>query len=133
MSGYEVLQRLTTDEALREIPVVHDIGARRKGQCRALHRIGRGGTICQSPSTRCCCGARIGACLEKEAVYAIAKPCICGSLAEWNQKLEQRVKEQVALLDSSSGGSSVFFFPTARGTHRGRVGRTIRWQPTAAT
>src|SRR5437667_9250958 len=53
--------------------------------------------------------ARIGACLEKKRLRD-REALHLRELAEWNQKLEQRVKEQVALLDRL-GRLKRFFSP----------------------
>src|SRR5260221_12926920 len=53
--------------------------------------------------------ARIGACLEKKRLRD-REALHLRELAEWNQKLEQRVQEQVALLDRL-GRLKRFFSP----------------------
>jgi adenylate cyclase len=108
MSGYEVLQRLTADDALREIPVLMISALDEMDSVVRCIELGAADYL-PKPFDPVLLRARIGACLEKkrlrdrEAVHL-------RELAEWNQKLEQRVKEQVTLLDRL-GRLKRFFSP----------------------
>ena len=66
IDGYQVLSQMKADPALRDIPVIMISRARRDPERGPLHRDAERRIISTSRSTRCCCGARIGACLEKK-------------------------------------------------------------------
>jgi adenylate cyclase len=108
MSGYEVLQRLTADEALRGIPVVMISALDEMDSVVRCIELGAEDYL-PKPFDPVLLRARISACLEKkrlrdrEAVHL-------RELADWNHKLEQRVNEQVALLDRL-GRLKRFFSP----------------------
>ncbi|HET7757877.1 MAG TPA: response regulator, partial [Steroidobacteraceae bacterium] len=108
MSGYEVLQHLTADQALREIPVLMISALDEMDSVVRCIELGAEDYL-PKPFDPVLLRARIGACLEKkrlrdrEAVHL-------RELAEWNHKLEQRVQEQVALLDRL-GRLKRFFSP----------------------
>jgi len=108
MSGYEVLQRLTTDEALREIPVVMISALDEMDSVVRCIELGAEDYL-PKPFDPVLLRARIGACLEKKRLRD-REALHLRQLAEWNQKLEQRVKEQVALLDRL-GRLKRFFSP----------------------
>src|SRR5215468_514447 len=108
MSGYQVLQRITADETLREIPVLMISALDEMDSVVRCIELGATDYL-PKPFDPVLLRARIGACLEKkrlrdrEAVHM-------RELAEWNQKLEQRVREQVTLLERL-GRLKRFFSP----------------------
>jgi adenylate cyclase len=108
MSGYEVLQRLTADEALRKIPVVMISALDEMDSVVRCIELGAEDYL-PKPFDPVLLRARIGACLEKKRLRD-REALHLRQLAEWNQKLEQRVKEQVALLDRL-GRLKRFFSP----------------------
>jgi len=108
MSGYEVLQRLTADEALREIPVVMISALDEMDSVVRCIELGAEDYL-PKPFDPVLLRARIGACLEKKRLRD-REALHLRQLAEWNQKLEQRVKEQVTLLDRL-GRLKRFFSP----------------------
>jgi len=108
MSGYEVLQRLTADEALREIPVVMISALDEMDSVVRCIELGAEDYL-PKPFDPVLLRARIGACLEKKRLRD-REALHLRQLAEWNQRLEQRVKEQVALLDRL-GRLKRFFSP----------------------
>jgi adenylate cyclase len=108
MSGYEVLQQLTADDVLREIPVLM-ISALDEMDS-VVHCIELGAQdYLPKPFDPVLLRARIGACLEKKRLRD-REAMHLRELAEWNQKLEQRVQEQVSLLDRL-GRLKRFFSP----------------------
>ena len=108
MSGYEVLQQLTADRTLRELPVIMISALDEMDSVVRCIELGAEDYL-PKPFDPVLLRARISACLEKkrlrdrEAVHL-------RELADWNQKLEQRVEEQVALLDRM-GRLKRFFSP----------------------
>jgi adenylate cyclase len=108
MSGYEVLQRLTADKALREIPVVMISALDEMDSVVRCIELGAEDYL-PKPFDPVLLRARIGACLEKKRLRD-REALHLRQLAEWNQRLEQRVKEQVALLDRL-GRLKRFFSP----------------------
>jgi adenylate cyclase len=108
MSGYEVLQRLTADDALREIPVVMISALDEMDSVVRCIELGAEDYL-PKPFDPVLLRARIGACLEKKRLRD-REALHLRELAEWNQKLEQRVQEQVALLDRL-GRLKRFFSP----------------------
>jgi adenylate cyclase len=108
MSGYEVLQRLTADEALREIPVVMISALDEMDSVVRCIELGAEDYL-PKPFDPVLLRARIGASLEKKRLRD-REALHLRQLAEWNQKLEQRVKEQVALLERL-GRLKRFFSP----------------------
>jgi len=108
MSGYEVLQRLTADEALREIPVLMISALDEMDSVVRCIELGAEDYL-PKPFDPVLLRARIGACLEKKRLRD-REAMHLRQLAEWNQKLELRVKEQVALLDRL-GRLKRFFSP----------------------
>ena len=107
-SGYDVLQRLKADDTLREIPVIMISALDEMDSVVRCIELGAHDYL-PKPFDPVLLRARIGACLERkrlrdrEAVHL-------RELADWNQKLEQRVSEQVALLDRL-GRLKRFFSP----------------------
>ena len=108
MSGYDVLRRLTADDALREIPVVMISALDEMDSVVRCIELGAQDYL-PKPFDPVLLRARIGACLEKKRLRD-REAMHLRELAEWNQKLEQRVKEQVALLDRL-GRLKRFFSP----------------------
>ncbi|HWS63967.1 MAG TPA: response regulator [Steroidobacteraceae bacterium] len=108
MSGYEVLQRLTADDGLREIPVVMISALDEMDSVVRCIELGAEDYL-PKPFDPVLLRARIGACLEKKRLRD-REALHLRELAEWNQKLEQRVQEQVALLDRL-GRLKRFFSP----------------------
>ena len=108
MSGYEVLQRLTAEEALREIPVLMISALDEMDSVVRCIELGAEDYL-PKPFDPVLLRARIGACLEKKRLRD-REALHLRQLAEWNQRLEQRVKEQVALLDRL-GRLKRFFSP----------------------
>ncbi len=108
MSGYEVLQRLTAEEALREIPVVMMSALDELDSVVRCIELGAQDYL-PKPFDPVLLRARIGACLEKKRLRD-REALHLRELGEWNQKLEQRVKEQVALLERL-GRLKRFFSP----------------------
>ena len=108
MSGYEVLQRLTADSALRGIPVVMISALDELDSVVRCIELGAEDYL-PKPFDPVLLRARIGACLEKKRLRD-REAMHLRELAEWNQKLEQRVQEQVSLLDRL-GKLKRFFSP----------------------
>jgi adenylate cyclase len=108
MSGYEVLQRLTADDALRDIPVVMISALDEMDSVVRCIELGAQDYL-PKPFDPVLLRARIGACLEKKRLRD-REASHLRELAEWNQKLEQRVQEQVALLERL-GRLKRFFSP----------------------
>lgn len=108
MSGYEVLQRLTADDDLREIPVIMISALDEMESVVRCIELGAEDYL-PKPFDPVLLRARIGACLEKKRLRD-REAMHLRELAEWNQKLEQRVQEQVALLDRL-GRLKRFFSP----------------------
>jgi adenylate cyclase len=108
MSGYQVLQRITADETLHEIPVLMISALDEMDSVVRCIELGATDYL-PKPFDPVLLRARISACLEKkrlrdrEAVHM-------RELAEWNQKLEQRVRDQVTLLERL-GRLKRFFSP----------------------
>ena len=108
MSGYEVLQQLTADSRLREIPVVMISALDEMDSVVRCIELGAEDYL-PKPFDPVLLRARIGACLEKKRLRD-REAMHLRELAEWNQKLEQRVEEQVTLLDRL-GRLKRFFSP----------------------
>ena len=108
MSGFEVLQQLTADRALREIPVVMISALDEMDSVVRCIELGAEDYL-PKPFDPVLLRARIGACLEKKRLRD-REAMHLRELAEWNQKLEQRVEEQVTLLDRL-GRLKRFFSP----------------------
>ena len=108
MSGYEVLQQLTADESLREIPVLMISALDEMDSVVRCIELGAEDYL-PKPFDPVLLRARIGACLEKKRLRD-REAMHLRELAEWNHKLEERVREQVALLDRL-GRLKRFFSP----------------------
>lgn len=108
MSGYEVLQRLTADDRLREIPVLMISALDEMDSVVRCIELGAEDYL-PKPFDPVLLGARIGACLEKKRLRD-REAMHLRELAEWNEKLKVRVDEQVALLDRL-GRLKRFFSP----------------------
>jgi adenylate cyclase len=108
MNGYEVLQQLTADRTLREIPVVMISALDEMDSVVRCIELGAEDYL-PKPFDPVLLRARISACLEKKRLRDREAQHL-RELAEWNHKLEQRVQEQVALLDRL-GRLKRFFSP----------------------
>lgn len=108
MSGYEVLQALTADQALREIPVVMISALDEMDSVVRCIELGAQDYL-PKPFDPVLLRARISACLEKKRLRDREAEHL-RELGEWNQKLELRVSEQVALLERL-GRLKRFFSP----------------------
>ncbi len=108
MSGFEVLQRLTSDETLRGIPVLMISALDEMDSVVRCIELGAEDYL-PKPFDPVLLRARIGACLEKKRLRD-REALHLRELAEWNHKLEQRVAEQVALLERL-GRLKRFFSP----------------------
>ncbi len=108
MDGYEVLQQLKAEPALRDIPVLMISAVDEIQSVVRCIELGAEDYL-PKPFDPVLLRARIGACLEKkrlrdrEAVHL-------QELAEWNRTLEERVAEQVALVERL-GRLKRFFSP----------------------
>lgn len=100
MSGYDVLQRLHAEKLLREIPVLMISALDEMDSVVRCIELGAEDYL-PKPFDPVLLRARIGACLEKKRLRD-REAMHLRELGEWNQKLEQRVAEQVALLDRLS-------------------------------
>jgi adenylate cyclase len=108
MDGYEVLQRLKTDSALRNIPVLMISALDEiEGVVRCIE-LGAEDYL-SKPFDPVLLRARIGACLEKKRLRDREVRHL-QELAEWNKTLEQRVEQQVAQLERL-GRLERFFSP----------------------
>lgn len=108
MSGYDVLQRLTEDPALREIPVVMISALDEMDSVVRCIELGAEDYL-PRPFDPVLLRARINACLEKKRLRD-REALHLQELANWNQKLEQRVSEQVSLVERL-GRLKRFFSP----------------------
>ncbi|HEY2274221.1 MAG TPA: response regulator [Steroidobacteraceae bacterium] len=108
MSGYDVLQALTADPALREIPVVMISALDEMDSVVRCIELGAQDYL-PKPFDPVLLRARIGACLEKKRLRD-REAMHLQELGEWNQRLEQRVSEQVALVERL-GRLKRFFSP----------------------
>ena len=108
MNGYEVLQRLTADPALREIPVVMISALDEMDSVVRCIELGAEDYL-PSPFDPVLLRARINACLEKKRLRD-REALHLQELADWNQTLEQRVSEQVSLVERL-GRLKRFFSP----------------------
>jgi len=108
MSGYEVLERMRADDRLRGIPVVVTSAVNQLESVVRCVQLGAEDYLVK-PFDQTLLRARVDASLEKkrlrDAVQAQA-----AELAEWNQRLEERVQEQVAQLERL-GRLKGFFSP----------------------
>jgi class 3 adenylate cyclase/ActR/RegA family two-component response regulator len=108
VDGYEVLRQLKSDEALRDIPVLMISALDEIDSVVRCIELGAEDYL-PKPFDPVLLRARIGACLEKKRLRDREAQHL-RELADWNQKLEQRVAEQVALVDRL-GRLKRFFSP----------------------
>ena len=108
MDGYEVLQQLKADAALRDIPVLMISAVDEIESVVRCIELGAEDYL-PKPFDPVLLRARIGACLEKKRLRD-REALHLHELAEWNRMLEQRVTEQVALVERL-GRLKRFFSP----------------------
>jgi adenylate cyclase len=108
MDGYAVLQHLKADPALRHIPVLMISALDEMDSVVRCIELGAEDYL-PKPFDPVLLRARIGACLEKKRLRDRDAQHV-QELAEWNRTLEQRVAEQVALVDRL-GRLKRFFSP----------------------
>ena len=108
LDGYAVLQRLKADPALRSIPVLMISALDELESVVRCIQLGAEDYL-NKPFDPVLLQARVGACLEKKRLHD-QEARHRQELAEWNQKLEQRVAEQVAQLERL-GRLKRFFSP----------------------
>jgi class 3 adenylate cyclase len=108
VDGYEVLQQLKADAALREIPVLMISALDEMDSVVRCIELGAEDYL-PKPFDPVLLRARIGACLEKKRLRDREAQHL-QELAEWNRTLEQRVAEQVALVERL-GRLKRFFSP----------------------
>jgi class 3 adenylate cyclase len=101
LNGYQVLEHVKADDALREIPVIVISAVDDMASVVRCIELGAEDYLTK-PFDTTLLRARVGASLEKAALRA--------EIREWNRKLEERVKEQVAQLDRL-GRLKSFFSP----------------------
>ena len=100
LDGYEVLERIRADARLRHIPVVMISAVDQIESVIRCIELGAEDYLLK-PFNPTLLHARVSASLEKKALR--------DEVYEWNQKLEQRVQEQLAQLDRL--GRLKSFFP----------------------
>jgi adenylate cyclase len=108
LDGYAVLQRLKADPALRSIPVLMISALDEIESVVRCIQLGAEDYL-NKPFDPVLLQARVGACLEKKRLHD-QEARHRQELAEWNQKLEHRVAEQVAQLERL-GRLKRFFSP----------------------
>jgi adenylate cyclase len=108
LDGYAVLQRMNGDPALRDIPVLMISALDEMESVVRCIQLGAEDYL-PKPFDPVLLQARIGACLEKKRLHD-QEARYRQELAEWNQKLEHRVAEQVAQLERL-GRLKRFFSP----------------------
>jgi adenylate cyclase len=108
LDGYAVLQRLKSDPARRDIPVLMISALDDMDSVVRCIQLGAEDYL-SKPFDPVLLQARIGACLEKKRLHD-QEIRYQQELAEWNQKLEHRVAEQVAQLEQL-GRLKRFFSP----------------------
>jgi class 3 adenylate cyclase/CheY-like chemotaxis protein len=108
MDGFEVLQQLKADAALRDIPVLMISAVDEIQSVVRCIELGAEDYL-PKPFDPVLLRARIGACLEKKRLRDREAQHL-QELAEWNRTLEQRVAEQVALVERL-GRLKRFFSP----------------------
>ena len=97
LDGYTVLQRMKADAALRNIPVLMISALDELESVVRCIQLGAEDYL-NKPFDPVLLQARIGACLEKKRLHD-QEEHYRQELAQWNQKLEHRVAEQVAQLE----------------------------------
>ena len=100
MNGYEVLEYLKSDRALRDIPVIVLSALDEIGSVVRCIELGAEDYL-PKPFDPVLLRARIGACLEKKRLRD-QEIRLRSQLEEWNKTLEQRVQEQVTQLERLS-------------------------------
>jgi class 3 adenylate cyclase len=108
LDGYAVLQRLKSDPARRDIPVLMISALDDMDSVVRCIQLGAEDYL-SKPFDPVLLQARIGACLEKKRLHD-QETRYRQELAEWNQTLERRVAEQVAQLEQL-GRLKRFFSP----------------------
>jgi class 3 adenylate cyclase len=108
MDGYEVLQRLKSDPALRDIPVLMISALDEIDSVVRCIQLGAEDYL-SKPFDPVLLQARVGACFEKKRLRDQEVRHV-RELAEWNRTLEQRVEEQVAQVERL-GRLKRFFSP----------------------
>ena len=108
LDGYDVLQQLKADPALRDIPVLMISALDELDSVVRCIELGAEDYL-GKPFDPVLLRARIGACLEKKRLHD-QEARHRRELAEWNQTLERRVAEQVAQLERL-GRLKRFFSP----------------------
>jgi class 3 adenylate cyclase len=101
VTGYQVLEQLKKDEALRHIPVIMISSLDELDSVIRCIELGAEDYL-PKPFNPTLLRARIGACLEKKRLH--------DELAEWTRTLEQRVQEKVAEI-ARLGRLKRFFSP----------------------
>jgi adenylate cyclase len=108
LDGYAVLQRLKANSALRSIPVLMISALDELESVVRCIQLGAEDYL-NKPFDPVLLQARVGACLEKKRLHD-QETRYRQELAEWNQRLEQRVAEQIAQLERL-GRLKRFFSP----------------------
>jgi adenylate cyclase len=108
MDGYEVLTRLKAQPALRSIPVLMISALDEIASVVRCIELGAEDYL-SKPFDSVLLRARIGACLEKKRLHD-QETSLRRELEAWNRTLEERVKEQVALVERL-GRLKRFFSP----------------------
>jgi adenylate cyclase len=108
MDGYEVLRRLKSDPALREVPVLMISALDELDSVVRCVQLGAEDYL-PKPFDPVLLRARIGACLEKKRLRDQEARHL-SELSEWNRTLEQRVQEQVSQVERL-GRLKRFFSP----------------------
>jgi class 3 adenylate cyclase len=108
VDGYEVLRQLKADEALRDIPVLMISALDEIESVVRCIELGAEDYL-PKPFDPVLLRARIGACLEKKRLRDREAQHL-RELADWSHSLEQRVAEQVALVERL-GRLKRFFSP----------------------
>jgi adenylate cyclase len=108
MDGYQVLQQLKADPALRDIPVLMISALDEIDSVVRCIELGAEDYL-PKPYDPVLLRARVGACLEKKRLRD-REVSHLQELADWNRTLEQRVAEQVALVERL-GRLKRFFSP----------------------
>jgi adenylate cyclase len=100
MNGYQVLEQMKSDPVLRDIPVIVLSALDEIGSVVRCIELGAEDYL-PKPFDPVLLRARIGACLEKKRLRD-QEVRLRGELEEWNKRLEERVKEQLAQLERLS-------------------------------
>ena len=108
MDGYEVLQRLKSDQGLRDVPVLMISALNELDSVVRCIQLGAEDYL-PKPFDPVLLRARIGACLEKKRLRDQEVRHL-RELSEWNRTLEQRVQEQVGQVERL-GRLKRFFSP----------------------